>query len=247
MFIVLLLIIQVVISVLPDANHRHLDNPILKVSTKTHDKTIIITTLQNVANNISGIALSHFGVSKWTSTDMRQCIEGSAIRYYIRLIKLSDRDFIASECRTNINPRFQSILQPTNNIHNLILRDQDAIDSQLKTNLMDEFGNYHQFKSIKFNDFQNNMNYDLQCVIDYQQLMQVKFKQTVVEVGLEKKVEVSKDCNFDKFNPSFQGTSVDYITTYLPVNGTFYCQKGKTSTCSRSMAETKNARFKLPD
>lgn len=247
LLLLILILIQTAIGVLPDPNPSHLDKPILKVTTKTHDKTIMINTLQSVASNISVTAMSHVGVAKWSSTDMRQCIEGSNIKYYIRLIRLSDRDFIASECRTSINPRFQSILQPTNNIHNLILRDDNAIDSQLKANLMDEFGGYYQFKSIKFNDFQNNMNYDLQCVIDYQQLMQVKFKETVVEVNLEKRVEVSDDCHFDKLNPNFQGTSVDYVTTFLPVNGTFYCQKGKTYTCNRTIAETKNARFKLPD
>ncbi|RCK63825.1 hypothetical protein Cantr_10710 [Candida viswanathii] len=247
MILLLLMLIHAVFAVLPDPNPSHADKPILKVTTKTHDKTIMINTLQEVANNISVTTMKHPGITRWATTDMRQCTEGSNIKYYIRLIKLSDRSFIASECRTNINPRFQSILQPTHNVHNLILRDEDAIDSQLKANLMDEFSGYLQFKSVKFNDFQKNMNYDLQCVIDYQQLMQVKFKETVVEVGLEKKIEVADDCHFNQINANFRGTSSDFVTTYLPVNGTFYCQKGKSPTCNRTIAETKNSRYKLPD
>ncbi|EMG46077.1 hypothetical protein G210_3693 [Candida maltosa Xu316] len=191
--------------------------------------------------------MNHVILNKFPATDMRTCIESSSIKYYIREIKLAERVFIASECRTNLNPRFQSILQPTNNIHNMILRDEDGIDSQLKASLMDEFSSYHQFKDYKFNDFNNNLNYDLQCAIDYQQLMQVNFRETVIEVNLERKINVADACKFNKINPNFQGTSFDYVITYLPVNGTFYCHKGRSTTCNRTIAESRNARYKLPE
>lgn len=234
-------------SVSPDPNPSKIDRPILKISTRTHDKLIIINNLQEIANNISVGMTSYEKFNRLSFNEMRECVEGSCIKFYIREIKCTDRTFIASECRTNLNARFQSILQPTTNIHNLILRDEDSLDTQLKTNLVDHFSSFRQFKEFKFNDFNNNLNYDLQCLVDYQLLMQVHFKQTVVEVNLMRTTEVADACQFDKINPNFDGLRLVYTTTYLPVNGTFYCQKGKSQTCNRTIAEFKNSRYKLPD
>ena len=85
----------------------------------------------------------------------------------------------------------------------MILRDEDSLDTQLKTNLVDHFSSFRQFKEFKFNDFNNNLNYDLQCLVDYQLLMQVHFKQTVVEVNLMRTTEVADACQFDKNQPQF--------------------------------------------
>lgn len=246
-WLILSLFTSLCLSVLPDPNPSKIDRPILKISTRTHDKIIIINNLQEIANNIS-VGMTSYEKFNWlSSNEMRECVEGSCIKFYIREIKCTDRTFIASECRTNLNARFQSILQPTTNIHNLILRDEDSLDTQLKTNLVDHFSSFRQFKEFKFNDFNNNLNYDLQCLVDYQLLMQVHFKQTVVEVNLMGTTEVADACQFDKINPNFDGLRLVYTTTYLPVNGTFYCQKGKSQTCNRTIAESKNSRYKLPD
>ncbi|KAG7660678.1 uncharacterized protein J8A68_005795 [[Candida] subhashii] len=242
--LLILLYLAKTLAVVPD--HRDLDKPILKVSTRNYNKQIIIEALQDVANKVtlSPSNLSRF--QSWTIESERTCIENSNIKYFLRTIKLTDKIFEASECRTNTNPNFQSILQPSPNIHNLLLRNPDPVDSQLITNLMDHFGHYEQFKDYKFNDF-NNLNYDLQCVIDYQELMQVGFKETIIEVTLERKVEVDETCQFKRLNPQFPGFSYDHVPVHLPVNGTFYCHKGKSKTCNRAIAEYKNSRYKLID
>ncbi|KAI5967652.1 hypothetical protein CANMA_001667 [Candida margitis] len=230
------------------------EHPIFKITSNTHDKTTIIGFLQDVANKIavSPAQLNRFyqGTNSLSSSsptkEDKKCLENTIIKFYIRSLKLTDHIYEASECRINLNPRMQSILQPTPNIHNLLLRDNDMLDTQLKYVLMDEFNRYQQFKDYKFNDFQH-LNYDLSCIIDYQELMQVELMETVVEANLERKVEVDEACGLSILNQNFIGTSIDYITTQVPINGTFYCKKGRSSTCNRAIADSSNARYRLPE
>ncbi|KAG5420955.1 hypothetical protein I9W82_000045 [Candida metapsilosis] len=237
-------------------NHFQEEHAIFKITSQTHDKTTIIEFLQDVANKIA-ISPSHLNrFHQWTTSlssssnaltkEDKQCIDNSVIKFYIRALKLTDHIYEASECRINLNPKMQSILQPTPNIHILLLRDNDMLETQLKSVLMDEFNKYQQFKSYKFNDFQH-LNYDLTCIIDYQQLMQVELMETVVEAKLERKIKVDEACGLNELNPNFIGTSIDYITVHVPINGTFYCKKGRSSTCNRAIADSTNARYKLPE
>ncbi|KAI5950966.1 hypothetical protein KGF54_004040 [Candida jiufengensis] len=255
-FLIIIFFINSVISTIPDPNPSYQEHPIFKITSKTHDKSIIIDFLQNVANKItiSPTNLSKFQLwstsvssSKVSPTLQEQkCIENTIIKYFIRSLKLTDKIYEASECRINLNPKMKSILQPSENIHNLILRDDNLIDTQLKYVLIDEFNRYEQFKQFKFNDFEY-LNYNLNCLIDFQQLMQVEFKETVIEVNLEQRVEVDDSCGFLNINSNFIGTSIDYIFNYVPLNGTFYCRKGKSKSCNRAIADSSNSRYKLPE
>ncbi|EGW32475.1 uncharacterized protein SPAPADRAFT_153457 [Spathaspora passalidarum NRRL Y-27907] len=242
--LVIILLITSVSGVLPD--HNEVDRSILKVSTRTHDKHLIIQTLQDVADKITLRPDNSARFQLWNGEDDRTCIEGSSIKYYISKIELTDKNLEASECRINLNANFQAVLEPTPNIHLLFLSNKDAIDTQLKINLLDEFSLYSQFKEYKFNDF-GNLNYDLQCVIDYQEIMQVQFKETIIEVTLERKIDVHESCGFNQLNNQFPGYYKDSDIVQLPVNGTFYCHRGKSSTCNRAIAEYKGSRYKLPD
>ncbi|RLV93365.1 hypothetical protein JA1_002502 [Spathaspora sp. JA1] len=243
-FLLISLIIPIVLGVLPD--NREIEKPILKISTKTHNKQIVIQMLQEVADQITKSPVNLARFQLWYGEDDRPCIEGSSIKYFIRKIELTDKNLEASECRINLNTNFQVVLQPTPHIHLLFLSNKDAIDTQLHINLLDEFSLYSQFKEYKFNDFQN-LNYDLQCIIDYQELMQVQFKETIIEVTLERRVDVSESCGFTQRNHQFPGYFTDDVKVQLPVNGTFYCHRGKSSSCNRAIAEYKNSRYKLPD
>ncbi|KAI5966783.1 uncharacterized protein KGF55_000192 [Candida pseudojiufengensis] len=258
MFSIILFIYFIIIAnaVKPNPNPSYQDRPIFKITSKTHDKSIIIDFLQKVANKItvSPTNLSKFQIwstsvssSKISPTVQEQeCIENTNVKYYIRSLKLTNRFYEASECRINLNPKMKSILQPTENIHNMILRDENVIDTQLKYVLLDEFNRYEQFKEYKFNNF-DVLNYDLNCLIDFQQLMQIEFKETVIEVNLEQRVEVHDSCGFLDINSNFMGTSIDYVFNYIPLNGTFFCRKGKSISCNRAIAESSNSRYKLPD
>ncbi|CAK9436231.1 uncharacterized protein LODBEIA_P07890 [Lodderomyces beijingensis] len=240
------------------------ERPIFKISSSTHQRALIGDMLQKVADKITNKPSNLSKFRAWSTSsgaggvkggggggqsrmaDDKLCLDNSNIKYFIRTIKLTDQIYDASECRINLNPRMQSILQPTFNIHNLILRDNDTIQTQLKYVLVDEFNRYKQFQDYKFNDFEN-LNYDLNCLIDYQELMQVEFKETVIEVGLERRIEVDPSCDFNRLNGKFTGTSVDYVSAFVPLNGTFFCKKGKSSSCNRQIAESKHSRYKLPD
>ncbi|CAI5757092.1 unnamed protein product [Candida verbasci] len=247
MIIIILILIQFVLSTIPSPHPSSLTKPILKLSTKTHDKQIIIDALLDVANKISSSSHDLTRFQQLVNEHNRQCIENSKIVYHINTIKLGHKIFEASECRSNLNHKFQSILKPSDNIHNLILQSDSNIDLQLKMNLVDEFINYEQFKEYKFNDFQN-LNYDLICLIDYQQLMQVGLKQNVLEVNMERNVQVAPNCQFNMINPNFKGYMIDYeTTTNVPLNGTFFCHKGKSLTCNRAIAVSTGSRYKLPD
>ncbi|KAI5902253.1 hypothetical protein K4G60_g1393 [Candida parapsilosis] len=229
------------------------EHAIFKITSQTHDKQTIIGFLQDVANKIaespSHLNRFHQWATSLTSSALskedKACLDNTVIKFYIRSLKLSEHTYEASECRINLNPKMQSILQPTPNIHNLLLRDNDMLETQMKYVLMDEFSRYQQFKDYKFNDFQH-LNYDLSCIIDYQQLMQVELMETVVEANLERKIKVDEACGLNALNQNFIGMSIDYITTHVPVNGTFYCKKGRSKTCNRAIADSANARYKLP-
>lgn len=237
-----LYVIYLALGVLPDSKIP--ERPILKISTKTHDRHVIMDALQDVADIISLTPTNNARLQHWTTDSMRTCVENSNIKYYLRSVKLTDRLLEASECRTNVNYNYQSILVPSPNIHVLLLQQNDPIDIKLVSNLMEYFGNFEQFKEFNFNDF-HDLNYDLQCVINYQELMQVRFKETILEVLLEKKVEVDDHCDFRIMNHRFPGYHYDQVIVNLPINGTFYCHHGKTKTCNRTIAEYKNSRYKL--
>ncbi|KAI3405667.1 hypothetical protein KGF56_001685 [Candida oxycetoniae] len=254
--VVIFRVLALVFANLPSHNPLKEEIPIFKITAKTHDRNTISDFLQQVANKITNSPTNLSKFKAWSTSSNngaslnndaeKQCLEDSSIKYYIRSLTLTDQIYDASECRINMNPRMQSIIQPTYNVHNLILRENDTIQTQLKYVLVDEFNRYEQFKDYKFNDFEN-LNYDITCLIDYQQLMQVEFRETLIEVGLERRVEIDNSCEFNKLNLQFTGTAIDYVTSHVPLNGTFFCRKGRSSTCNRSIAESKNARYKLPD
>ncbi|CCG20575.1 hypothetical protein CORT_0A01840 [Candida orthopsilosis Co 90-125] len=246
--------IVAITSVFSLRNPAQEEHAIFKITSHTHDKSTIIGFLQDVANKIA-VSPAHLNrFHQWTTSlssstltkEDKQCLDNSVVKFYIRSLKLTEHIYEASECRINLNPKMQSILQPTPNIHNLLLGDNDMLEIQLKYVLMDEFNRYQQFKDYKFNDFQH-LNYGLACIIDYQQLMQVELMETVVEANLERKVEVDEACGLNALNQNFIGTAIDYITTHVPINGTFYCKKGRSSTCNRAIADSANARYKLPN
>ncbi|KAK6463942.1 hypothetical protein DFJ63DRAFT_311241 [Scheffersomyces coipomensis] len=238
-------------AVMVTPNHQSIlrDQPILQVSTKTHDRQLIYDKLQQSYQRLFGLNSNHHAVLHLSNSDSinneRSCLENSNIKYYLKNVQLVNQDFEASECRTNLNNQYQSILQPTFNVHQFVhFSSTDQIMNQLQSNLIVEFAHHDKLQQFKFFQFQD-LNYDLQCLVDYNQLMQVKLRENLLEANLEIVIEVADTCGFQKINDSFDGIVLESLKINIPINGTFYCHNGRSSTCTRVNANYKNSRFKL--
>lgn len=227
--------------------------PVHKVTIKTHPVEIVSSLLYDAyaavyslnpqANpsyitNYESMALQYSG--------SQSCVENAAIRYYLVNASLVHKEYPASECILNTNNQYQAVVTPTSNFHLSVHGMKGRLSDELdyKTRLYLEQISTCQYD---FNNF-TGLNYNLECASDYYELMQVNYREAVVEARLQIAVTVSDECPFSDLNSSF-GTEYDkaIISVEIPVNGSFYCHVGRSATCRMSMAHTRNARYRLFD
>lgn len=227
------------------------ERALLKLSAKTHDKRIISNMLfdayskayflnsdanPNYIHNFDSLALQYIGDS--------YCVDHTVIKYYVRSFSVGSKEYPASQCYHNTNPRFSSIILPLPDFHESVHGSTDLLSAEIETRLERYLLELDEFE-LSFNDF-DDLDYGLECDSGYNELMQVMYRETVLNVNLQLLVTVPEHCTFAALNPKYQ-TSFDggSVSVQLPMRGDFYCQPGSTVSCKRSIANTRNSRVKL--
>lgn len=225
--------------------------PILKVSVRTHDQGLVTSMLYdayseayklkeesngNYITNFSSLALQY-------SAD-KYCVENSAFRYYIKSFRVEQKEYPASQCALNLSPKFSSIVMPEPEFHKFVHGTTDLLSFELETRAQRFILELESF-DFKFEQF-DDLDYDLECIAGYYELMQVIYNEKVLTVNLEVQVSVPPECTFSKLNSDFDTTfDKSSRTLTIPMRGEFYCQSGSSVSCKKSMANTRNFRYKL--
>jgi hypothetical protein len=215
------------------------NDPILTISSKTHDQSLIAKFLQETFESLGPTSQRNLYIQR-----ERTCIVKTSIRYYLRNLEETNQEYEGSECRTNANQKFKSVLKARSNIHELVHGHKDQTSLQLENILIQQFEHRQNLKDYSFYQF-DDLDYNLECLLGYQDLMQVKLNETAIEATFERVIDVPDSCEFQQLFRDFSGQKRDQVAIKIPLHGNLYCRKGKTSTCTRTMAETRNSRFKL--
>lgn len=217
---------------------------VLRVTSKSHHDSIIF-------KEIASAHQSMLPLSPYTAS--RQCVQNSYITYHTKDLQMIYEDLEASECRLNINDKFLAIINPTTQVHlklhEEMLRKRNPLLTEIEQVIMFKFEDYPNPKfHIPFYSFNDNqLNYDLDCPIKYFDIAQVKFRQLSLEVKLEKSIKIAPSCGFKFLDPEFDGSFSSIEVLNIPINGTFHCVNGRTSTCKRSIAQVAQAHYRIPE
>lgn len=225
-----------VVALASPINWQH--DPILTISAHTHDQSVIVKYLQDTFETLGATLLNYYIQRE------RSCVAKTIVKYYLRNLEEVSQEYEASECRTNANQKFKSVLKPSSNVHEFVHSHRNQVSWQLETILTEQFQHRENLKDYKFYQF-DDLDYTMECLVGYQDLVQVKLNETAIEATLERVVEVPESCEFQLLYPDFSGQYRETETIKIPLHGNLYCCKGRSSTCTRSTAETRNAHFKL--
>lgn len=225
--------------------------PIHKISTKTHAPDVVSSLLYQyysevyaLSDNVNKHYIANFNSIALQYTSDPFCVEQSSIRYFIKSFALDHNDYPASQCSLNLSNRFASVVTPDENFHLHVHGSQDEIPGELQQKAQSYIEDLPDIDFL-FYDF-SDINYDLQCLLGSHELMQVVYREKVLDVVLQVLVTVPEQCTFRTLNPEFhtqfEKSSVD---VQIPVSGEFICQSGKTAYCKKSFAETGNPSYRL--
>lgn len=224
--------------------------PIVRISSKKFDRLSIIKMLLQCYEKMfpaaNGHAPMHLGSGGWVVNDERSCIQDTEVSYYVKSIALNSKEYEASECRINLNQRYKAIVSPSLNIHEYIHMKDDSVLAHVESTLIEKFATMPKLSEFKWYQL-SDLNYKLQCLIDYQDIGQVKLKEDIVEVELERVFDIPHSCGFNRYQKNDQSSIrfTDTQTVQIPINGTFYCRNGRSSTCNRSKADFLYPHYKL--
>lgn len=223
------------------------EHTLLKVNLDHYDRSIIYYKLQEAFKEKYTIpgnnrAKLYLGDTKHEFA----CLKGTEIFYFLKTMKTTIKLYDASECRINLNPQYQVILNPTENIQQFIHRVDDPVMKSLELKLIEKFNQdcIPGMLNLKFYDF-DNLDYNVECLIEYRDIAQIKLQELNLEVEFQQVVKVPDECGFKKFDLEFDGTYASNVVVDIPINGTFLCQQGRTSSCKKSTTLYSNARYKL--
>lgn len=230
-------------SVLP---WYHQEQPVLKISGNNYDKAVIYHQLQTAYENKYTLAPdNHAHLYLGNLETERQCIEHTVIKYYIKTLEFTNKEYEASECRINMNPQYQVVITPTIDLE-FLHNEPDPVIPHLQSKIIEKVStlNIPRLSNIQFYDF-GYLNYDLQCNIDYQDISQIKFDELNLKVTLQQIMTIPEQCGFDRIDKDFDGEFMQMVDLEVPINGTFYCKNGRSSTCKKAFAERSNPKYKL--
>ena len=210
---------------------------ILKVSAHSHSPTLIEDLLREVYHEL-------FPLANYVPT--RSCVTGTSITYQYKSSEYIYIDHPASECRLNIDSQFLAVIKPKDSVHYQINKDNvlDLVLQEVQDAMVYRIRNSADY-DINFFNF-DNLNYNLECAIDYYEIGQVMFREQCLKVTLEKNVQIGPECGFGSFsnNDDDESCLKSYEYINIPINGTFYCAAGRSASCKRSTAVTKNAHLR---
>lgn len=220
---------------------------LLKINSGNYDEHLIYKKLQQAYENMYALPNNHHAQLYLGDIDkFRNCIMGTEIKYYIKSFEMVEKQFEASECRINVNPEYEVIITPSTDFEVVLHETNDVISKHLENKIIEKFNRLQipVFSSIRFYEF-DDLNYDLQCLLDYQDIGQIKLVENSLRMTLQEVFEISDSCGFQKFDKEFTGEFKQIVEVDIPVNGTFTCLKGTSKTCKKSLAEYSNPKYKL--
>lgn len=210
---------------------------VLRITSKTHHDSVILKEL----------SLAHNSFPLGPHSTCRECIKESVITFHILNLQLVNEEFEASECRVNTKDSYYAIINPIPHIHLKIHEDitkqYPSYFKEIEDRIIKKVEDFPTL-DLEFYDFEN-LNYFLECPIDYFEIGQIKLKQVSLEATLEKNVKMASSCGFSVSDSEFDGSITTSVSLKIPLNGSFHCVNGRTSTCKRSIAQVSNARYRL--
>ncbi|CAH6719358.1 hypothetical protein CLIB1444_02S06656 [[Candida] jaroonii] len=220
---------------------------LLKINSGNYDEHLIYQKLQQAYENMYALPNNHHAKLYLGDIDkFKQCIVGTEIRYYIKSFEMVQKESEASECRINVNPEYEVIITPSENSEVILHETSDIISKHLENRIIEKFNllQIPVFSAIEFYDF-DNLNYDLQCSLDYQDIGQIKLVENDLRMTLHEIFDIPENCGFQRIDKEFTGEFKQIIVVDIPVNGTFVCHRGSSRTCKKSLAEFSNPKYKL--
>lgn len=220
-----------------------------KVSIHDHPKDMVSSMLYNTYSEVFDLGKTPKALAKLNSQSIflqlsrkLECLEQSLVRFFLKTVTLTQRNYQASECRINTSDRHFSVLRPTFNplaiLHGSLESGHDELKH--KTQLYIESLPIAQ---IGFYNY-SALDYDFECLARQHELMQILYRETFLEAKLKKVVNVPEKCSFANVNPAFGTEYISEVTVEIPVNGTFECKLGTSPTCRKSIATSRNSRYK---
>lgn len=218
----------------------------LKINSHNYNERLIYEKLQHAYESAYSLPSTHAKLYLGDPANYRACLRETEIKYYIKNFDILERQFEASECRINLNNDYQAIISPTINYESFLPETIDPVSKHLENKFIEKLDHF-QIPFLNKIDFYSfyDLNYDLQCLIDYQEIGQVKFNQKFLRVSMEEIYEIPDSCGFQNIDKEFTGKFNELVQIDIPINGTFYCKNGRSSTCKKAAAEYNNPRYKL--
>lgn len=201
---------------------------ISEITSSSHGRAVVYHFLRAIGS-----------IEQWK--DSRECTENSKASFYLVSVKLAEDDRVASECRLNLSQRFNAVVMPEEQVHQLVHSNNDKVMTEIEQKLVEKFKTLPKLQDYGYYNF-SSLDYSLECNCGFQQLCQVKLHETVLEATVEKSVEVASGCGTGN-----EGKITEVLLIKIPLNGTFVCHFGRSLTCQISTAKTTKARYKLID
>lgn len=221
--------------------------PIFEVDIRTHGEKIIENILSNVYQNLIPLNQdknAYTLLSNKNIDDKIDCRLKTKVKYYLENLREKNQFIQASECRTNFNYKMKSILIPNKNIHIYAHESKDQIEKQIQYVIAKNFKSNKELSKYNFYSFKG-VDYSFACLVGYRELMQIILNESVVEASIKVQVEVPESCGFHQVNKNFGNKIYHRMNISIPIDGTFFCLKGKSSSCNYSIAEINNPKYKL--
>lgn len=205
---------------------------LLKITTKSHSSILILNLVGDKYNKfVSNSALM-------LGPERKACLDNVVVKYHLVNTTIGLQMHAASECRINMSLRFRAIIRPTFNIHDLVHRHQDPIEAELSALVLAKMNEAEKKIEPRFDD----LDYTHECPIEYQDIGQIMLAETIVRATFQVYFDVPPACQFGN---SKTQTFLETQQVVIPLNGSFICQYGRSSTCNRRTSISSSPRYRL--
>lgn len=205
---------------------------LLTLSTKSHGRLAILNMVHQTYNTFITNPPLVLGSNE------KLCLENVRVDFVLGLANYSKAVHAASECRINMSLRFRAVILPTFNIHDVVHRNQDPVDAELSSVILQRSADEGVVLEPQFDD----LNYGHECAIEFQDIAQVVLVENVIHAEIQSFVEIPPQCMFGNEKKQI---FIDSRFVDIPLNGTFSCRYGRSPTCKRNIADSSSPRYRL--
>lgn len=231
------------------ATSLQMSHPVHLVSAKSHPQDIVASMLYLTYGDVYHLQDPPMPLSVINPQSLflhlssrSGCVDQSQFEYFLDTVRLTQRDYPASDCQINTSTRHLRVLHPYSNFHFSLHQSKGQVHDELleKCQLYIEQLPIPNIETYNFSVVDDKF----ECLAHHQELMQIVYHETFLEIALKVVAQVPDDCSFANVNRNFNQQYISEVKVELPVNGTFRCQSGTSPTCRASTALTRRPRYK---